>query len=131
MLNSVHLLGRLAQDPELRYTQTGTAVTSFDLAVQVPSKEKNTPPEYLPIVCWAQTAELVGRYLSKGRQIIVDGRLTTRKYTDNDGKTRKVVEVTASRILFADSNNGGGDNGSTDQSDNYAAVPDVDDVLPF
>lgn len=51
MYNHVGLLGRLAQDIELRYTQGGTPVASFDLAVQVPSKERDTPPDYIPIVC--------------------------------------------------------------------------------
>ena len=108
MYNHVGLLDRLAQEPEIRYTQGGTPVASFDLAVQVPSKDKNTPPDYIPIVCWDKQAEFVGRYLSKGRQIVVEGRLTTRKYTGNDNKTHKVVEVNAYRICFADSGQGGG-----------------------
>lgn len=93
MYNHVGLLGRLAQEPELRYTQNGVPVASFDLAVQVPSKDKNTPPDYIPIVCWQEQAEFVSRYLTKGRQIVVEGRLSTRKYTGSDGKNHKVVEV--------------------------------------
>lgn len=54
MLNHVELLGRLAQEPEIRYTQSGTAVASFDLAVQVPSKNKDAAPDYIPIVCWRE-----------------------------------------------------------------------------
>lgn len=108
MYNHVGLLGRLAQEPELRYTQNGVPVASFDLAVQVPSKDKNTPPDYIPIVCWQEQAEFVSRYLTKGRQIVVEGRLSTRKYTGSDNKNHKVVEVKASRICFADSGQGGG-----------------------
>lgn len=93
MFNHVALLGRLAQEPEIRYTQSGIPVASFDLAVQVPSKDKNTPPDYIPIVCWDKQAEFVGRYLTKGRQIVAEGRISTRKYTGSDGKTHKVVEV--------------------------------------
>ena len=107
MFNHVGLLGRLAQEPEIRYTQGGTPVANFDLAVQVPSKDKNTPPDYIPIVCWEKWAEFAGRYLTKGRQIVVEGRITTRKYTGNDGKTHKAVEVNASRLYFADSGQGG------------------------
>ena len=107
MFNHVGLLGRLAQEPEIRYTQSGIPVASFDLAVQVPSKDKNTPPDYIPITCWDKQAEFVGRYLTKGRQIIVEGRISTRKYTGSDGKTHKVVEVNASRLYFADSGQGG------------------------
>lgn len=65
MLNHVELLGRLAQEPEIRYTQSGTPVASFDLAVQVPSKNKDATPDYIPIVCWRERAEFCGRYLSK------------------------------------------------------------------
>lgn len=82
-------------------------MANFDLAVQVPSKDKNTPPDYIPIVCWDKWAEFTGRYLTKGRQIVVEGRLSTRKYTGSDGKTHKVVEVNASRLYFADSGQGG------------------------
>lgn len=130
MLNSVHLLGRLAQEPEIRYAQSGKAVASFDLAVQVPSRDKNnqTPPEYIPIVCWAEQAEFVGRYLTKGRQIVVDGRITTRKWQDKDGKNHKAVEVTSSRIYFADSNGGG--NAGNGQSGGFMEVPE-DGELPF
>lgn len=102
MLNSVNLLGRLAQDPELRSTASGTSVTSFDIAVQ--SWKKDAPPDYIPVVCWGKTAEFASMYLSKGRQVVIDGRITTRKWTDNEGRARKVVEVTADQIYFADSN---------------------------
>lgn len=117
MYNHVGLLGRLAQDIELRYTQGGTPVASFDLAVQVPSKERDTPPDYIPIVCWRDQAEFAAKWLAKGRQIVVEGRLSTRKYQGADGKTHKVVEVIASRLYFADSKNreaGGGDYGGQD-----------------
>lgn len=117
MYNHVGLLGRLAQDVELRYTQGGTPVVSFDLAVQVPSKDKNTPPDYILIVCWRDQAEFAAKWLTKGRQIVVEGRLSTRKYQGNDGKTHKVTEVIASRLYFADGKEmGGGDYGGQ----NYA-----------
>lgn len=104
MLNSIHLLGRLTRDPEVRTTTTGKNVATFDLAVPVPSKDRNAPPDYFTIVCWNAQADFAGRYLSKGRQIVVDGRLKTRKYTGTDGKNYKVVEVVANNIYFADSN---------------------------
>lgn len=129
MLNHVTLLGRMAQEAEIRYTTNGTPVASFDLAVQVPSKDRNTPPDYIPIVCWRDQAEFCGRYLTKGRQIVVEGRISTRKYTGNDGKNHKVVEVTASRIYFADSNGGVG-NGGSNQGDGFMEMPDGD-MPPF
>lgn len=129
-LNSVNLLGRLAQDPELRHTGNGTPVTSFDLAVNVPSADQNTAADFIPIVCWKNTAEFAERYLSKGRQIVVEGRIKTRKYTDRDGNNRKAVEVVASRLYFADSNNNGADNTEPAQIDDFVEMPNDDD-LPF
>ena len=139
MLNSVNLLGRLAHDPELRSTTGGTSVTSFNLAVPVPSKDKDAPPYYIPVVCWGQTAEFACRYLSKGRQIVVEGRITTREWTDTDGKNRKAVEVTASRLHFADSNKADSDNFAPQQNDGELpvlgsggnALMGDDDDLPF
>ena len=131
MLNSVNLLGRLAQDPELRSTPEGKSVTNFNLAVPKPSKDKETPPDYIPIVCWDQTAEFVSRYLTKGRQIVVEGRISTRKWTDADGKNRKSVEVTASRIYFADSNKAT-DAAAPQQAGNVEGFSaGDDDDLPF
>lgn len=115
MLNHVTLLGRMAQTPEIKSTPSGKLVTSFDLAVPVPSKDQNTPPDWIPIVCWEKQAEFVQRYLTKGRQIIVVGRISTRKWTDNEGKNRKAVEVIATRIYFADSNNGANEGGEEHQ----------------
>ena len=91
----------------MRYTQNGTAVASFDLAVPVPSKDRNTPPDYFTIVCWQEQAIFAGNYLAKGRQIAVEGRLSSRKYTAQDGSNRKAVEVVAAHIYFADSGSGG------------------------
>ena len=132
MLNHVELLGRLAQEPEIRYTQGGTPVASFDLAVQVPSKNKDTAPDYIPIVCWRERAEFCGRYLSKGRQIVVEGRISTRKWKDEKtGQNRKAVEVVASNIYFADSNGGNANsNPQPANNDGFMDIPD-DGQLPF
>lgn len=122
----MELLGRLAQEPEIRYTQSGTPVASFDLAVQVPSKNKDAAPDYIPIVCWRERAEFCGHYLSKGRQIVVEGRISTRKWKDEKtGQNRKAVEVVASNIYFADSN-GGNANGNPQPANNdgFMDIPD-------
>lgn len=129
MLNHVELLGRLAQDPEIRYTQNGTAVASFDLAVSVYSKEQNVPPDYIPIVCWGKKAEFVDQYLEKGRQIVVEGRIKTHKYTDKEGKNRKSVDVYASNIFFADSKKDSGSGDSSYQSSGFVDASDTD--IPF
>ena len=135
MLNDVTLLGRLAQDPDFRHTPNNTPVASFDLAVS--GIGKDSPTDFIPIVCWKETANFAGRYLQKGRQIVVKGRISTRKFTDKDGKNRKVLEVTASRIFFADSktesreqNTAGSNQSSGDLSDGYEEIIGDED-LPF
>ena len=138
MLNHVTLLGRLAQDPELRHTQSNTPVTSFDLAVPVYSRgEQELPPDYIPVVCWNKTAEFVVNYLEKGRQIVVEGRIKARKYTDKDGNNRKAVEVHATSIYFADSKKAGASGDSSQQNTNgeYSGAPAgfsaIDEDIPF
>lgn len=114
MLNHVTLLGRLTQKPEIKYTQTGKQVTSFDLAVPVPSADRNAEADFIPIVAWEKQAEVVGKYLDKGRQVVVEGRISTRKWTDQNGNKRKSVEVIATRIYFAD---GKTESGATQQTE--------------
>lgn len=140
MLNHVTLLGRLAGDVDHQYTQTGIPWARFDLVVPIPSKDKDTPPDYFTIVCWRETADFAARYLGRGRQIVVEGRLTARRYVDKEGKNRKVVEVTANRLYFADSGSGGGNAGGYQASAPAAPAPAPqdtgftqvdDDELPF
>lgn len=87
MFNHIGFLGRLAQELEIRYTTNGTPVASFDLAVQVPSKDKNMLPDYITFV---------------------EDRISTRKYDGGNDKRHKVVEVNASRIYFTDNKESGG-----------------------
>lgn len=135
MLNHCTLMGRLAQDPELRTTTSGKSVTSFNLAVNKPTKDGDA--DFIPIVCWNNTAEFCSKYLSKGRQIVVEGRISARPYTDKDGNNRKAVEVIASRLYFADSNNkaaeGTGNSGTAAGGFEGAEgfVPAEGDDLPF
>ena len=106
MLNHVTIMGRLTRDPELRHTQSGTAVTSFTLAVDRDFKDKNsgeTATDFIDIVAWRQTAEFVSRYFHKGRMAVVDGRLQTRSYQDRDGNKRTAVEVVSDHVYFGDS----------------------------
>ena len=139
-MNDVKLLGRVAQDIELRTTPGGKPVTSFDIAVPVPSKDKDIPPDYFTIVCWDWLANFASIYLAKGRQIAVSGRLTTRKFTDKDGKNRKIIEIKANEIYFADSNtasNGNQTNGTNQSEPVEPATPPTfeelsnSDDLPF
>lgn len=101
MLNSVNLQGRIAQDPELRYTQSGIPFVRFDIAVE--GQSKDAPTDFFTVVCWREQAEFVARYLTKGREVVVEGRLSVSKWVDNNGNNRKNIEVTAYRVHFAGS----------------------------
>ena len=98
-------MGRLTRDPELRRTQSGTAVTSFTIACdrdfKAQSGEKET--DFIDIVAWRGTAEFVSKYFAKGRMAIVEGRLQIRDWTDNNGGKRRSAEVVADNIYFGDS----------------------------
>ena len=131
MLNNVVLMGRLAQKPEIKNTQTGKAVTRFDLAVPVPSADRNAEPDYIPIVCWEKQAEFVGKYLDKGRQVTVKGKIKTQKFKDRDGKTRKDIYVKAEEVYFADSKTESGADQQTEPSAPTFEDVKNDDDLPF
>ena len=104
MLNRIILIGRLAQDPEMKYTQSGKAVVSFSLAVDRPftqrGKEKET--DFIRIVAWEKLAELTAQYLHKGRLAAVEGRLQMRQYDDKEGRKVRVAEVVADNVRFLD-----------------------------
>lgn len=102
MFNKVILIGRLTKDPELRYTPSGKAVAGFRLAVDRGSTnaqgEKET--DFIDIVVWDKQAETVQKYLTKGRLVLVDGRLQMRQYDAQDGTRRTVYEVVAQTVRF-------------------------------
>lgn len=106
MLNRIILMGRLSRDPELRRTQSGTAVANFSLAVERDFKDQATgekATDFIDIVAWRSTAELAEKYFYKGRMAVVEGRLQIRDWTDKDGNNRKAAEVVAEHMYFADS----------------------------
>lgn len=105
MLNTITVMGRLTKDPELRRTGSGTAVTNFTLAVERDFKDSNGGKEtdFIEVVTWRNTAEFVSKYFAKGRMVCVNGRLQIRDYTDKDGNKRKVSEIVADSVYFADS----------------------------
>ena len=106
MLNHIVIMGRLTRDPELRRTGTGTAVASFTVAVDRDfggrdGGEKET--DFIDCVAWRQTGEFVSKYFTKGRMIVVSGRLQIRSWTDKDGNKRRTAEVVADNCYFGDS----------------------------
>lgn len=99
-MNKVILVGRLAQDPEVRYTQSGKAVASFTIAVNRFSGGGQKEADFIPIVAWEKLAEICGNSLTKGQRVLVEGRLQIRSYETNDGQKRRVAEVIAQNIEF-------------------------------
>lgn len=130
MLNHITIMGRLAKDPELRRTNTGTAVASFTLAVDRDfSKENET--DFIECVAWKNTAEFVSKYFSKGRMAVVSGKLQIRGWEDKDGNKRKTAEVIADNVYFGDSKKDAADSATGFSEGEYAPLMGDDDVLPF
>ena len=116
MLNHIVIMGRLARDPELRHTQSGTPVATFRLAVDRDFKDKNTgerQTDWIDVVAWRNTAEFVSKYFAKGRMAVVEGRLQIRDWTDREGGKRRSAEVVADNVYFGDSKRDGGDYGGS------------------
>lgn len=100
-MNKIILIGRLTKDPDLRYTQNGKAVCSFTLAVDRPyTNQEEKEADFINIVVWNKSGENAAKYLVKGRQAAVEGRLQIRTYDGDDGKKRWVTEVVADRVEF-------------------------------
>ena len=126
MLNHITIMGRLTRDPELRRTGSGIAVASFSVAVDRDfggrdGGEKET--DFIDCVAWRQTGEFVSKYFTKGRMIVVSGRLQIRSWTDKDGNKRRTAEVVADNVYFGDSkrdsDNGGSYGGNTYGGNSY------------
>jgi len=139
-INKVIIVGRLGNDPEVRYTPSGAAVANFSVATSEEWKDKNTGEkkertEWHRIVAWNKLGEICGEYLSKGRQVYVEGRLQTRSYDDKDGVKRYTTEIVASDVQFL----GGRETGGGRNADGQPArdVPGgsppgpEDDDIPF
>ena len=125
-MNKIMLIGRLTKDPELRYTQSGTAVASFTLAVDRRFSNQNGEREadFINCVAWNKSAEFVANYFHKGKQMALEGRLQVRSYDGNDGQRRWVTEVVAEQVEFvgSKSDNAGGNNRQDYQNNNNASA---------
>ena len=150
MLNKIILMGRLTRDPELRRTGSGTAVTSFSLAVDRDFKSQNGEKEtdFIDIVAWRSTAEFVSKYFTKGRMAVVEGRLQIRDWTDREGGKRRSAEVVADNVYFGDSKRDAASDGGyapaysapagrapmmapSDGHSDFAEIGEEDGELPF
>ena len=124
MLNHITIMGRLTRDPELRRTGSGVAVASFTVAVDRDfgnreGGEKET--DFIDCVAWRQTGEFVSKYFTKGRMIVVSGRLQIRNWTDKEGNKRRSAEVVADNVYFGDSKREGESTGSSYGAGGYSA----------
>jgi len=101
-VNKVILVGNLGKDPELRYTPSGAAVASFSLATSERFKDRNgemqEKTEWHNIVAWRQLAEICGKFLHKGKQVYIEGKIQTRSYDDRDGNKRYITEIVADQM---------------------------------
>lgn len=115
-VNKVILVGNLGKDPELRYTASGAAVATFSLATSERYKDREGNPqektEWHNIVAWRQLAEICGKYLHKGRQVYIEGRIQSRSYDDRDGNKRYITEIVADQMqMLGRGNDEGGQGG--------------------
>ena len=141
MLNKIIIMGRLARDPELRRTGSGTAVTSFSLACDRDFKSQSGEKEtdFIEVVAWKNTAEFVSKYFSKGRMAVVDGRLQIRDWTDKAGNKRTTAEVVADNVYFADSKRSESNDNQKENfnalsgrlSDDFVPISEEDGEIPF
>ncbi len=129
MINKAILMGRLTRDPELRHTGSGTPVCSFSVAIDNGYGD-NRSTDFINCVAWNKTAEFVDKYFTKGRMIIVIGRIQTRTWEGQDGKKNYATEVVASEVSFGETKKSADENGYRTQSGSYDApkaadVPDM------
>jgi len=139
MMNKTVLIGRLTKDPEIRYLTSGTAVTTFTLAVSrnFANQQGDKQADFIPIVVWRNLAENCAKYLAKGRLVAVLGRIQTRSYDGKDGQKRYATEVVADEVQFLDGSSGRQaqptqPNISDDESlEGFRVIEGEEDELPF
>lgn len=120
-LNRVQLIGNLTRDPELRYTPTGTAVCSFGLATNrswtTDTGEKKDEAEFHRIVAWNKLAELCSQFLTKGKKVYLEGRLSTRSWNAQDGSQKSTTEIIISDMILLDSSGNRAPMGDKEESE--------------
>jgi single-strand DNA-binding protein len=133
-INKVILIGNVGSDPELKYTDSGTAVVNLRLATNQNYKDRdgnlNEKTEWHNIVAWDRLAEIINEYLEKGSQVYFEGQLQTRSWEDRDGNTRYTTEVKAREMRFLDQG-GGVEAGNVDGGAKATEDESGDDDLPF
>ena len=145
MLNHIVIMGRLTRDPELRYTQSQTAVASFRLAVErdYAGQGQERQTDFIDCVAWRSTAEFVSKYFQKGSMAVVSGRLQLRDWTDRDNNKRRSAEIVVDNVYFGASKRDSESSGGTSQyrapspapqqpnGSQFTELDDTDEELPF
>ena len=133
MINKVILIGNLGADPEIRYTQSGTPVATFNVATTEKWKgqdgEMQEQTEWHRIVAWQRLAEICQEYLAKGSRVYIEGKLQTRKWKDQNGNDRYTTEIVAREMKMLSSRDGNGSN--TQRDDPPPQPPPMADDVPF
>ena len=129
-INKVELLGRVGNDPEMRYTASGIAVTQLRLATDRGRKNGEDATDWHTVVVWDKLGEAVAQYVEKGQRLYVAGRLVQSSWEGDDGQRRYRTEIHAQDVVFLDSSRNGNGNGSGEYASASAGQP-ADDDLPF
>ena len=132
-MNKVILVGRLAQDPDVRYTQGGKAVASFNLAVNRfggGSAQKESA-DFIPIVAWEKLAEICGNNISKGSKILGEGRVQIRSYEAQDGQKKRITEVVAQSVEFLGDKRNKSENNSDVDYNSFGSEVFPEEEIPF
>lgn len=133
MINKVILMGRLTRDPEMRHTNSGTPVTTFSIAIDNGYGD-NKRTDFINCVAWNKTAEFVTKYFTKGKMIIVIGRITTRSWETQDGKRAYATEVVAKEVSFGETKSSqqtATQPPMQDDDDDFTPLDEEDDDLSF
>lgn len=126
-LNKVMIIGNLGQEPEMRFTPSGSPVTSFSVATNrvynTPDGERKEETEWFNVVTWNKTAETCNQYLTKGQKVYVEGRLHARTWDGQDGQKHTRVEIIANRVIFLDKRAGVTDDNKSEENESGEIEP--------
>ena len=135
MINRVFLIGNLGADPEVRYTQDGTAAASFTVATTEKWKGKDGQQqehtEWHRVTAWRRLAEICGEYLAKGSRVYIEGKLQTRKWKDQQGNDRYTAEIVAREMKILSGGKGKSEPGPGGHGGPFPEPPDIGDDVPF
>ena len=130
-MNKVIILGRLTANPEIRYSQSGTAVANFNIAISSGYGE-HKQTDFIPVVAFKNLAEIVGNNLKKGAQVLVEGRMQVRSYETQEGQKRRVTEVIVQNVEFLGSKKSGNDGSSSNVGpESFGSEVFPDEQIPF